>query len=296
MASKKLVVINDRNYKRFLSGQVVDGDQKSYGLKPRNFKTHPTGYSAAAPVFDLPLMDDAEIADRIKEQEKYQSSLYHVRLRGNAGSPVPSYDQDGVGYCWNHSVASACTALRAAAGEPFVPLSPFMVGCIIKGYRDQGGWGLEAVEFVAKNGMPSTAFWPARSMSRSNDTPEMRANAKLHRFTYWFDCSDNPATRKRQVMTASLLGLPVVADFNWWSHSVCLLRVFSMDESGIWNSWSDNWSEKGFGKLQGRKAWPDGAVVGVALTPAVKTFLAERAPQHSLLQFADHPLAAPMKG
>ncbi len=161
--------------------------------------------------------------------------------------------------CWAHSSTSASLIVRAVAGEPYADLSAYCVACIIKGYRDEGGWGSESLEWIAENGIPSSEFWPQQSMDRSNDNPAMRANAKLHRITEWMDLQPN---NKAQLVTCLLLGIPVVVDFNWWSHSVCAIDLVSLSpfRIRIWNSWGDKWSENGTGILEGSKAIPDGQI------------------------------------
>jgi hypothetical protein len=173
------------------------------------------------------------------------------------------------GNCWCHSGVSAQLLVRAAMGESYLDLSPFSIGCPIKNYRDEGGWGAEGVEFQGTKGCATSEFWPQRSMSKSNDNPKTWENAAKHKYVQWMDCSDDARERKLQVMTALLLNWPVIADFNWWSHSVCLARLMSRDKTRLWNSWGDSWSDQGFGDLDGRKAWPDAALVAIVTAPAL---------------------------
>jgi hypothetical protein len=71
--------------------------------------------------------------------------------------------------------------------------------------------------------------------------------------------------QRRPVRHAAALGIPVVSDFNWWSHSVCTLDLIDVDPADIqgsirtriWNSWSRSWSDDGEGELKGRKAIPN---------------------------------------
>lgn len=173
-----------------------------------------------------------------------------------------SYIANGVGVhnCWCHSGTSATLLVRALNNQPFKSLSAFMVGCLIKNYRDQGGWGPAGLEFMVEHGIPEEKYWPQRSMSRSNDTPEMRANAKRHRVQEWMDL--DPRNMKAQLVTCLLNNIPVVSDFNWWGHSVCTVDLVSLNpfRTRIWNSWSDNWSEAGMGILEGSKAIPSDAI------------------------------------
>jgi hypothetical protein len=260
------VVINGRNYRQFLSPEV-EGEKKARGLIPRPYKTCPVGYLPCAKPFDLPLIPQSEWQDRLDQQVKNKSQLSDVRNRGMNGSPIPSRDQNGRGYCWFHSGTSANLIVRAANNQPYADLSAYAGACIIKNYRDEGGWGSEGIEWQAENGCPTSQFWPQQGTSRSYDTPEMRANAKLHRVSEWMDLEPN---NKAQLVTCLLLGIPVVVDFNWWSHSVCAIDLVSLSpfRIRIWNSWGDSWSENGTGVLEGSKASPDGQIAPRVITPA----------------------------
>lgn len=240
-------------------------------------KSHGTGLansrkpmrSAVVSDFDLPEMTDTEIEAAIIRKNADKSWLDDIRNRGNKGNPIPSRDQNGKGYCWAHSSVSATLLVRASNNQPYSDLSAFAVACIIKGYRDEGGWGQESLDFIAKRGVPSATFWPQRSMSPSNDKPETWENAKLHRVTEWMQ----PKT-KRQFATCLCNNIPVVSDYNFWSHSVCDCRLLAWGANGanlkirLWNSWGDGWSANGMGDLDSSKAMPDDMVAPRVTTAA----------------------------
>jgi len=261
------ILIHDGNWTDFLESPVDDTARaRARGLKPRNYATHPVGYLACAKPFDVPLIPESEWQARLDAQIAAKAQLSNIRNAGMNGQPIPSRDQDGKGYCWAHSSTSAALIVRAIQGQPYADLSAFAVACIIKNYRDEGGWGAESLEWIAANGIPTSDYWPQQSMSRSNDTPAMRANAKRHEFTEWMDL--DPANVKAQMVTCLLLGIPVVTDFNWWGHSVCTIDLVSLNPftTRIWNSWGDGWSDNGTGLLQGSKAIPDGAIAPRVMT------------------------------
>lgn len=264
------VIINDANYMQFLSPPQPNA-QGHAGLKPRDFAVYPVGSYAFARPFDVPLIPESEWQARLDAQKAAHAQLSDIRnVSGPGGRPIPSRDQDGKGYCWAHSSTSAAMYVRAINGEPYADLSAFMVACIIKGYQDEGGWGAESLEFIAANGIPTSEFWPQQSMNRSNDNPAMRANAVKHKFTEWMDLDDSGPNVKAQLVTALLLGMPVVVDYNWWSHSVCAIDLVSVSpfQIRIQNSWGDDWSENGTGILEGSKAIPDGALAARVMSPS----------------------------
>lgn len=258
---KKEIIIHDGNAHMFID-PVHDGEVKKCGTIPRDFAKYPVGYLMCAKPFDLPLIPESDWQARLDAQIASKSQLSNLRNVGNEGSPVPSRDQNGVGYCWCHSGVSAHLLVRCVNHEPYVDLSPFSIGCKIKNYRDEGGWGAEGVEFQAANGVATSATWPQKSMARTNDNAAEQADAAKHKITEWMDLADSGTLVKQQLVTCLLLCIPVVVDYNWWSHSVCAMDLVSLSpfRIRIWNSWADSWSENGTGLLEGNKAIPNGAL------------------------------------
>lgn len=254
------LTIGDHNWQAFVQDPVVSGQQKRRGLIPRDYQAYPPGYSPRARAFDMPLIPRSEWSERIKEMEATKSRLSDIR--GN----IPSRDQNGRGYCWAHSSVSALMLLRARDGQPLADLSAYAVACIIKDYADEGGWGALSMDWIIQNGCPTSQFWPQQSVSRSNDNATMRANAALHKVSETWMESAAPYDRNLtfdQVATCLLCRIPVVVDFNWWSHSVCAADLVETAPGSfgirIWNSWGDDWSDRGMGVLEGSRAVPDGA-------------------------------------
>ena len=181
------------------------------------------------------------------------------------------------GNCWAHSTTSAVMMLRAANNAPYVGLSAFAVAAVIKGWRDEGGWGAQSLEFITSRGVPSEKFWPMRSMNRANDNPQTWENAKLHRVSEgWVDLGAAQYNRNLtfdQAMTCLLCRIPVVTDLNWWSHSVCAIDPVEVEKGSfgirILNSWGDAWSDRGMGVLSGSRAVMDGGAAPRVVTPSV---------------------------
>lgn len=253
------VIINDSNFADFLS-PVVAGEKRMTGLLPPS----PQKYvmrTGVAGSFDIPLIPENEWADRLAEQIKNKSQLSDIRNSGKFGGVMPSTDQDGYGYCWCHSSTSAALLARAKDNQPYADLSAFAVGCIIKNYRNEGGWGEESLKFIANRGIPTSEFWPQRGTKREYDNPKTWENAAKHKFSpEWMSLDSR--NMKAQLVTCLLLNIPVVSDFNWWSHSVCTMDLVSLSpfRTRIWNSWGDSWSENGSGILEGGRAIPDDAL------------------------------------
>lgn len=253
------VIINDQNYRDFIS-PVIDGETKHHGLKPRNYGTHPSGYQACAPTFDAGLvLPENEWSSRLADQVAARATMFDVRQANH--DTLKSLDQDGLGLCWAFSTTKAMMYRRIVMGSAPLILSAWWVAGVIKGWRDQGGWGAESLERVAANGVPEMSFCP--SYRSSYDTAATRANALLHKATEWWDGTDSRDQNRRIMISAFLMGLSPVLDYNWWSHSVCGCRLVSIDPLviDIDNSWGSSAGDDGIFRLEGSKAIPDGLVI-----------------------------------
>lgn len=250
-------------------GDLLFPAQFGRGYEPRNFATHPL--SMFAPPSGLALIPRSEWSARIKEQEATKSRLSDVRNAADNGKPFVNLDQGQVGYCWAHSTVHCVMVSRAVNNQPFVPLSAYAVAAIIKRGRDEGGWCGLSAQFCRENGVPAQKYWPQGDRSLSNDTPEMRANAALHKVTEdWVDLARPVHSQNLtfdQVATCLLAGVPCAVDFDWWGHSVCALDLVEPEPGSfglrILNSWK-NWGDNGTGILKGSKAIPVGAIAVAA--------------------------------
>lgn len=290
--------IHDGNWTQHVSPNV-NGQKMSRGLKPRDYSAYPRGCYTSVGALDIPLIPRDQWVDRIKEKEANKARTSDIRRSsGPNGGPIPSLDQDGVGYCWNHSVTMALILKRALQGLPYVRLSAFFIGCLVKNYRDEGGWGADGLDFAMKNGIPDISHWPEKSMDRYNDNQACRQNALLHRPTETAMDLSAPVYDRNlsedQAMTLLLSNDPLISDFNWWSHSVCLMdavivsqattnRLQDLDFNNIndlmvyatafgkrgINSWTDSYGDMGEFVLSGSKAILDGGAAILVSTGSI---------------------------
>jgi C1A family cysteine protease len=254
---------------------VVNGEVKAHGAVPRDFHKHPR--EMFAPPSDLKLVPKGEWSERCKQKSAEKSWLTQVRDTADNGKPVPSLDQDGVGYCWAHSSTQAVMLSRMARNDPYVPLSAFHVAATIKNGADEGGWCGLSAKFIRETGVCAQSIWPQgdRNVSKYKGKPEVNQNAALHKITGdWVDLTRDVydvALTFEQLATLLLDDIPCPVDMNWWSHSICAIELVETSAGSfgirILNSWSDSWGERGTGILEGRKAIPDSAL-GVRLTGA----------------------------
>jgi len=250
--------------------------------------------AVAAPP-SIPIIPRSEWSARIAEKTAQRSHLSNIRMKADNGQLAVNLDQNGKGACWAHSSTQAVMMNRAACNMPYIRLSAYGPFCVIKQYRDEGGWAALSMDFLSTRGVPSCEKWPEQSMSRSNDNPATWEDAARYKVTEGFWDSDlAPYDRKltfEQRISLLLCNQACASDYMWWGHSVCdidavdgvSLRGECRAESGklltlqefdamwdtdgvtggigvrILNSWL-NWGLNGTGTLAGTKAMADGSV------------------------------------
>lgn len=246
------------------------------GYVERDLSKHPVGSLEGSSEFnkEVPLIPFENWPELIKEQETKKSRLSDIRMTGDRGNPIPSYDQNGQGYCWGYSTCSGITLQRASMGLPYIKLSGHSLSCKIKGFKDEGGWcGLSTSKATTMGYMP-TSIWPEKSMNRKYDTAENWEIAKNFSITEGFlDMQQqvwDMALTFQQIGSCLLSGIPCPVDFAWWSHSILGMDVVYVTDRyplndvrcyglRIWNSWRDAWGYLGTGIILGKKAVPMGA-------------------------------------
>lgn len=218
---------------------------------------------------------DAELIARTQELWERKATLWHLRQYAANGQQMPTLDQNGQGYCWAYSTTRGIMYARAMQGQPYRRLSGHAIGCMVKNYRDEGGWNGLSYKFAMERGVPSVEFWKEKSMSRSNDTPATWENAAGNKIAEgYFDPSvavyDQNLTR-RQRMTLLCLCIPYAADRNRWSHSTLDHTPVILDGE-VWpmgdNSWTDNWGNMGTYVFQGTAMDRVDGATAVRVVPA----------------------------
>ena len=250
----------------------AQSDGRARGLIPRDYSAYPVGFYAAAPAWDmasLPLVPWDEIPDRIAHMEETKTRLIDLV------ESLDPLDQNGQGFCWFYSGTAAIHCLRMRNNQPNVRLSAHSGACVIKNFRDEGGWGAQGLDFQKERGVVPVSRWPEKSMDRQYNTEANWEAAKEFRPVEGFVDLNSPQYDReltvQQIISCYLNRIPVISDFNWWGHSVCGLWMYDYKPhlrkndpnryaaNEILNSWGRGWGQNGRGILKDSKAFPNGA-------------------------------------
>lgn len=170
------------------------------------------------------------------------------------------------GNCWANGPTHVFEVKRLLQNEPVVILSPASVAAQITGGRNVGGWGRDALEWIAEHGIVPVDSWPANSRDLRLATDENKQKALEYRADVWFELE--PGNLDEQV-SCLLQDLPYSPGFNWWGHQVSAFDAVWLDGAVAIlhrNSWGMDWPQAGAGGwtiLQGRRALADDAVAVV---------------------------------
>lgn len=221
------------------------------------------GYAGVAEPFpDELLIDPSEYQARIKERE--ERKLRHRDLATQFG--LECKDQAQTNYCWINAPTYALEYVLAWQNQTKTVLSPASGGAPIKNFRNNGGWGREALQWISDRGLCPVENWPANAIDSRYYTDANRAIALNYRVTEWWVCEDR---NMQQVFSLVLRGIPVAVGYNWWSHEITGVDGVWLDGQAalvIRNSWGMGWKDMGYAVLQGNRMIPDDAVApGVGL-------------------------------
>lgn len=242
-------------------GSVVfaGGEHRYLSLRPRHEHPRFAAYGSIPGVRDFSgftKIPRDEWHDRVAEMERTQSRISDL-------IDFEAKNQLRTNFCWGNGPCQGLDTVRRIEGSPFVESSAASVCCKINGYVNQGGFGADAVHFLANTGACSVALWPNTAISRAYDTPASQADRANRQAVAWIDV---PARDFDALATCLLLRRPCPVGYNWWSHEVlaCDLVEISPNVWGIrirnsWGQWGDTnkWGQYGFSVLSEAKGTPD---------------------------------------
>lgn len=215
------------------------------------------GYAGVANPFPQNLLISRnDIADVVREAERQKSDLRSLI----EAKKIPYKNQQRTNYCWIFAVVHALELQRVQQNLPYVSLSPASGGARIKNFRNVGGWGREAIEFIAEHGVCRSKTWPDAVVDRRYDTAASRQEAKSYTATDWYYA---PPRNKDYLFSALSRRMPCPVGYNWWGHEVLGIQGVILDNELcllIRNSWPQ-WGVNGFGILRGSRMIPDDLVM-----------------------------------
>lgn len=204
-----------------------------------------------------------EIFERIKEREQRGKTMRSIVQK----KKIPTSDQNGTNYCWTYGVVTAINCMRAWRNMPYVEFSRESVAAVIKGYRNNGGWGEEALKHIVKYGLMPQNLWPKHYLRDGKyNTEENKKIALNYRVTEFEFLPDRNFLAE---MSALCDYNAVAVGFNKWSHEVCSIDpvIVGSNTLGrmIWNSWTDSYGDKGMAVLTEGYGPADDAVVPIVM-------------------------------
>lgn len=207
-------------------------------------------------------------------RSEWQARIQEMEQRGDLLSKkiqkagVRCKDQQQTNYCWAFGPVGTFEVARLGQNLRYVPLSPASIAAPIKGYRNVGGWGEEALRYLVEVGCCPSTMWPDVAIDRRLNTDTSKAARDLYKVHEWVEC----VPRNLDEMISLLFhGIPVAVGYNWWGHEVYLCDPVWLDGAiagRIRNSWGTAWGADGFAVLQGSRLPADDAVAPLTVMAA----------------------------
>lgn len=247
------LIIGDDNAHKY-QAQVSDPRQPfSGGYRPRPYQQFGLGHYA--PKYSGQIIPRRQWDELIELQDRNQSSPLHLHQQQNA----PILDQNGYGYCWMFGAVAGVMNRYAAAGLPIPHLSATAPAWQGKRGKNQGGWAGEAVEYIAKFGIPTVDTWGEHDFSWGPaDNHAQQLDARRHGIVEFEELPSQNFDAAVSCLLDPYNPTPVTLGLMWWGHLVCGLRAVKLGRGqygiAIVNSWTAKWGENGYAVLKESKA------------------------------------------
>jgi len=218
------------------------------GYIPRDFSAYPLAPLKCSRKFSEPLFTDAEIQEIIDFKDANNAWLTDIEDRAG----LPRKNQQESSYCWIHAPVHLMELDMVVANEPMRELSAFYAGALIKNGRNQGGSGIQGIEWLAEHGTCLQSLHLPMDFSTHNSV-EAIANASLHKIIGHVDIEPD---NERAIWTQVCKDQGVTVGIPKWGHEVGIVRLRWDKKAGrpryiIDNSWGMEWGKAGRGELAG---------------------------------------------
>jgi len=226
------------------------------GYEGRNWEKYAYGSVPFCAPRTRKVYDRAEWPERLRDREANGSRLKD--LAKYVG--IKTKNQQQTNFCWFNAPIQGLQLKRAWLNLPYVSLSPASGACHVTNYRNVGGYGLQALEWLKSHGAVPSELWPDNAIDPRYDTPKAREAAMLYRFMDWEDLRP----RSFDELFSALLDYdPTIVGHNWWGHEVLHTDPVQIGRNTFgtifWNSWGEDFEDGGFAVMSEDKATPDDA-------------------------------------
>lgn len=240
-------LIDDTNAWKF---EKPDPSVHGRGYVRRDYRAQPYGSVAGVAAYSGTIKSKAECVEITRDRKASKSTNRDIAEFFG----IPIYDQNGTNYCWFNAVVKMLLYAQAKSGQAFTQLSAASGAAIIKNFRNNGGWGGEAIDFLKTRGVVPVEFWPNNAIDRRYDTPENDARRVKFKAIECMELEEGNLDQLRSVLCDGWL---VAVGLSWWGHEV-LITDYDDDDTYLFdNSWGASWGDRGRGALTPKKAQGD---------------------------------------
>lgn len=223
-------VFDEQNFQKLVgdgNSVVVNGERRYLSRKPPSAAEDQRRRAMFRE--QMQVIPRSEWSQRIKEQAA-------AKARVSDYCTFEPYDQRSTNYCWANGPAQAFTTVRLQMGLPYRRISAASIAGPITGYKNVGGWELDAIEYLTLPGGTTEEAWPNAAISKALNTTAVSADRENYTALEWVELEGFD-----EFATAALEGRPCAVAYNWWRHVVmsCDLVEISPGKFGllIRNSW-----------------------------------------------------------